>query len=509
MSQPDIVLGEQNTTVIGQVDVGIDEDSKPNIQLTPDSASVRLGGGDGKFSAGELLLTDEGGNVRFRATGDGSVTLGDGAERHVSSRALIDADTGNLELGAEGLEYGEGNEYSDIKLAPNSASLRLGGGGGDYSEGDLRLTDKDGDVRIHASAGGGSFDDQTTRVLVRGDNGELYLGAKGLNDEDRNDISDVTIRPKWASLTLGGGGGSNSDGDIKLQDREDNTRIHLDGKGNGPVAPETTSLHVNGETGTLRFRPPPADGEQTVPMFYMFSGPTGTGGPRDWTKEDFPSERPIAVVSPGPSLSRNGLFWTMDSQFVVKGLIPEGQPNDNIGPFGGGLSDIPTGDLELHQPLTVDVGNNRVGIKTTDPQQALDVNGNVKANNLESVSDARCKQNVETVSKGLKTVRNLRGVRFEWDDESVSDRDFDDEHHIGFVAQELEQELPEAVSTDDDGLYATIGDAIAPVLVEAIKDQQELIERQRDTIGRQQATLDDLESRVDRLEDDTEPRREN
>lgn len=62
---------------------------------------------------------------------------------------------------------------------------------------------------------------------------------------------DATLRPKWASLTLGGGAGSNSDGDIKLKDRDGNTRVHFDGKGNGPADPETTQVFVDGRGGKI------------------------------------------------------------------------------------------------------------------------------------------------------------------------------------------------------------------------------------------------------------------
>ncbi|AHZ21264.1 hypothetical protein BM92_00715 [Haloferax mediterranei ATCC 33500] len=142
------------------------------------------------------------------------------------------------------------NSTPDIALNPDSASLRLGGGGGSHSDGDLQLTGEDGSVRFHASAGGGSFDPKTTRILFHGNSGTMRLGAKGLEDEDGNDIADVAIRPRWAALTLGGGGGSNSDGDIKLRDRDGKTRIHFTGgKGNSF---DSTRVEIDGKDGDVK-----------------------------------------------------------------------------------------------------------------------------------------------------------------------------------------------------------------------------------------------------------------
>ena len=55
-----------------------------------------------------------------------------------------------------------------------------------------------------------------------------------------------------------------------------------------------------------------------------------------------------------------------------------------------------------------------------------------------------------------------------------------DKPQIGFIAQEVEQVLPEMVLTDGDqvGLKGVRYGQLTPVLVEAIKEQQEIIESQ-------------------------------
>jgi len=499
MDKSDVFLGEEQVSVIKALEIAIEQESNPDIQLDPDSSEIRLGGGSSN-SGGNLRLTDGDDNVRINVTGSGEPW------RPPTTRVRINGDNGNVRLGAKGLEYGEGLDATDIKFSPNSASLRLGGGRGDHSEGDLRLTDKDDDVRIHASGGEGHFDLETSRILLRGDDGTLKLGSDGLEDEDGNDIADVTLNPKRGSLTLGGGGDRYSDGDIKLQDRDGNNRVHIHGSGAGATNDETTSLYVDGEKGSLHFRPPNTDSDQSAPMLYMYSGPTGDGVARDFTGDDFPQTRPIVVTRHSPHSRHTGLFYE-SNKFVVRGYVPDDDSDllrDNRGiPLElwdpDDLWDPRHDEPEEHEPFTADIVNNRVGVRTTDPRYALDVEGHVNANNVGTVSDARCKQNIEPLSDCLETVQELRGVRYDWDDK-YADHDFDDERHIGFVAQELADVLPEAVTTGEDDLRSTIGDAITPVLAEAIKEQQEIIDSQQETIERQQGAIDELGERVAELE---------
>jgi uncharacterized protein YlxW (UPF0749 family) len=50
---------------------------------------------------------------------------------------------------------------------------------------------------------------------------------------------------------------------------------------------------------------------------------------------------------------------------------------------------------------------------------------------------------------------------------------FDQGKQLGFVAQEIKEVLPEVVSQDSNGYYSIAYSKVIPVLVEAIKDQQQ------------------------------------
>ena len=119
-------------------------------------------------------------------------------------------------------------------------------------------------------------------------------------------------------------------------------------------------------------------------------------------------------------------------------------------------------------------------------------------NGLYNLSDARMKTNVQPLQGALATVGQLRGVTFQYNSAAYSDYvGQDDRTYIGFVAQEVEAVLPQAVAEKyligQDGGNATAaqenaGEArqtvkvvdyvsMIPVLVEAIKEQQAYIQQ--------------------------------
>ncbi len=94
------------------------------------------------------------------------------------------------------------------------------------------------------------------------------------------------------------------------------------------------------------------------------------------------------------------------------------------------------------------------------------------------LSDARMKKDVQPIGDALAIVEQLRGVTFNWDQDADPSMNFDDRNHVGFIAQEVEVVLPQAVTTADDERQtkSVAYSEVVPVLVEAIKQQQAQIE---------------------------------
>ena len=88
---------------------------------------------------------------------------------------------------------------------------------------------------------------------------------------------------------------------------------------------------------------------------------------------------------------------------------------------------------------------------------------------IQSLSDARLKENVVDATDGLAVITALRPVRYDWKPGYGNDR----VNQLGFIAQEVEAVFPEAVSetTVDEDTYKTVGPgALIPVLVKAIQE---------------------------------------
>jgi hypothetical protein len=81
-------------------------------------------------------------------------------------------------------------------------------------------------------------------------------------------------------------------------------------------------------------------------------------------------------------------------------------------------------------------------------------------------SDIRKKTNIQTYTRGLNEVIQLRPVTFNWKPEHYYNSD---EEQYGFIAQEVEQIIPEIVDEDSQG-YKNIKNAFIPILVNSIRE---------------------------------------
>jgi len=90
---------------------------------------------------------------------------------------------------------------------------------------------------------------------------------------------------------------------------------------------------------------------------------------------------------------------------------------------------------------------------------------------IQSISDARLKENVRDASEGLNVINALRSVRYDWKEGFGNNR----KDQLGFIAQEVEAVFPDAVSEwkakEGEEAYKTVGPAaLIPVLVKAIQE---------------------------------------
>ncbi|MFC1711732.1 tail fiber domain-containing protein [Patescibacteria group bacterium] len=200
-------------------------------------------------------------------------------------------------------------------------------------------------------------------------------------------------------------------------------------------------------------------------------------------------------------------FSNSDSQDVQSVLADLDQAIDNI---NGGTSlwlnndtaDFINPDASYSSNIYIDTGalgvgftptdiaggiaafSGNVGIGTTGPTQALDINGNARIRNVASgaysapvnistdgtlttaTSDMRLKENITTIDNAMEKISQLRGVTFTW-------IDGDSQKKVGMVAQEVQQVVPELVfENQTDGYLGINYGETTGLLIEGIKEQQ-------------------------------------
>lgn len=129
--------------------------------------------------------------------------------------------------------------------------------------------------------------------------------------------------------------------------------------------------------------------------------------------------------------------------------------------------------------FTID-GGGFVGIGTTSPTQALHVVGNVCfTGTAGACSDNRYKKNITPLVNSLSNVLKIQGVNYFWRTDEFPANGFNDNKQIGFIAQDVEKIYPEVILTDKNGYKSIDYSRLTPVLVEAIKEQQLLIDKLR------------------------------
>ena len=96
----------------------------------------------------------------------------------------------------------------------------------------------------------------------------------------------------------------------------------------------------------------------------------------------------------------------------------------------------------------------------------MTVNGTITQN-----SDIRIKENVVEIDDCISKVQAMRGVYY-------NRTDFNTEvTKVGVIAQEVEEVLPELIiESPEDGLKSVAYSELTAVLINAIKEQQEIIE---------------------------------
>nr|WP_321228086.1 tail fiber domain-containing protein [uncultured Psychroserpens sp.] len=195
-----------------------------------------------------------------------------------------------------------------------------------------------------------------------------------------------------------------------------------------------------------------------------------------------------------------------------------------------------SGVFGLHIPTSGTTGNGVYG--TSNSSDAIGVFGTIPttgtwlgfgglftgglgyANGLYNISDARTKKDILQIDNALDKILNINGYTYKYDfNKYNSNTSNNNQIHYGFMAQNVKEFLPHAVATksvrfasdyqksQSDATNNIVSEmlnvvdytAIIPVLVQAMKEQQSIINDQNSKIQDLEAKLLLLESKVNAI----------
>jgi hypothetical protein len=128
-------------------------------------------------------------------------------------------------------------------------------------------------------------------------------------------------------------------------------------------------------------------------------------------------------------------------------------------------------DKTINFPFFSIIPNGNVGIGLdTLPGYKLTINGSTWCSSGSwSGSDRRWKKDITPLQNSLDNIMQLQGVYYYWRSHEFPELDFTDDKQIGLIAQDVENIIPEIVTTDNKGYKGISYEKLTPVLVEAIK----------------------------------------
>ncbi len=112
----------------------------------------------------------------------------------------------------------------------------------------------------------------------------------------------------------------------------------------------------------------------------------------------------------------------------------------------------------------------------------------INASGAFSTSDIRLKENIELLQNTLLKLDQLGGYNYNYK------ADKEKKKQIGVIAQELERVFPELIILNDQGYKMVNYQGLIPVLMQAIKEQQLLINSLNNKVANQESKLSELAS---------------
>ena len=324
-----------------------------------------------------------------------------------------------------------------------------------------------------------------------------------INDADSNPINelqDLTLSGTTLSLT-----GSTPTIDLSpLLDNTDNQSLNLSGN----------TLSISGSVPTVNLAGYLDNTDnQSISLTGNTLSISGSGPTVDLTAFlDNSDAQTLSVSGSSITISNgNSVAIPTSSSWTTSG---NNIYNSNSGNVGIGTTnpiyslDVNGGfqvsQLAVFQSLSIFSGNANftanVGIGTISPSEKLHVVGNARINgnlcysgSFGACSDVRYKEDFLPIGNALSRLLSIEGLYYDWKQTQFPEMHFPDERQIGVIAQEVEKAFPELVMDDEDGFKSVDYSKFSPVLIEAIREQQAMINALQRENAEMKVRLDKVE----------------
>lgn len=378
---------------------------------------------------------------------------------------------------------------------------------------------------------------------------DISSGFSGVNALD--DLSDASTSLGSSNFFLGHNGGSAGpsnagntgvglgalDALTDATGADGNTALgrnaltgNVDGGFNTAVGSEALQANVSGQNnvavGRLAASPSTANDQTAIgqaSLRYTTTGSANTGVGSDALKNNTTGTRNTAVgyragggntaYADRGDMDQNTFVGAYAGGNIIGGTEGLGA-NNNVGLGYGAGSTLTDGDnniligfnvepptastsnfLNIGDVITGDLASGFIGIGTTTPNVALDVNGSIEyTGTITDVSDRRLKENIRPIEGALETLTSVDGVSF------IMKGDEKKRTEFGVIAQDLEEVIPELVHTAKDEMKSKSVNYIGFIgwLIEAIKDLASKDNERANRIAQLEGELQELKSRKDK-----------
>jgi hypothetical protein len=113
-------------------------------------------------------------------------------------------------------------------------------------------------------------------------------------------------------------------------------------------------------------------------------------------------------------------------------------------------------------------GSLGIGMAASGTSGRIDASGDIVAF---STSDRNFKENITPIPNALEKISKISGNTYDWKEDMKDFHGFEG-NDVGVIAQEIEEVLPQLVTTRETGYKAVKYDKLVALLIEGIKEQQ-------------------------------------